>query len=398
MKIYPHWDVASMLIYILMGIIGATAINIVNKYCADSKCSVRNRCFLAYMAWGLIWTCFAAFRYVAKYIGGMDALAYIKYFEVCLAPGDYWYADHVGALYRLVNKAVRVWTSDYHVMFIFIYGFIVVSYIVFVEEFRFSKMNCIPLILIVYLYIRGFCTIRTNLGAACVLLSLVFLHRKNWFISILFAAASVLFQVASLIYAGFLPFFFFYKKKCVKLYTCIFWIMAAAAVGRIGQYVIANYDLPFLSHGAYRWYAVYSQQGQTFFTNFWKIAFSQMLLGAALAYLWDPLKKDITDRADRDAERISFIKLICAYDLILIPVTYILGIWRGYEYLYIPRLMLWAELIPLFKKRISFHSKTAYDALLLVMFVAWMVFRQYNTWEDSGLMPYVFEPLLTVMK
>ena len=123
-----------------------------------------------------------------------------------------------------------------------------------------------------------------------------------------------------------------------------------------------------------------------------------MLLGAALAYLWDPLKKDITDRADRDAERISFIKLICAYDLILIPVTYILGIWRGYEYLYIPRLMLWAELIPLFKKRISFHSKTAYDALLLVMFVAWMVFRQYNTWEDSGLMPYVFEPLLTVMK
>ena len=397
MKISPHWDWLSMMLYIIMGIIGAMAVRNVNKKNGIHRCTYQKKSYYSYVIWGIIWVVFASFRYVASQIGGMDASAYIQYFDVCLKPGDYWYAEHMDLLYRILNKAIRTITSDYHLLFFVVYGIIVYSYIVFVEEFRFPRMSYIPLILMAYIYIRGFTSIRTNLGASCVLISIVYLHRNKNGRAIIFAIASALFQVTSLIYAGFLPFYFFYKKKNVKMRTCIIWIAAAAVVGRIGQYIIANFNIPFLSHGSYRWYAVYSQQGQTFFTNFWKIAFSQMLLGFALAYLWRPLRKDIFIRYEKDGEKIEFIKLLVIYDIILIPVTYVLGIWRGYEYLYIARLMLWAELIPLLKRRIAASSKFFYNVVIFVVFIGWMIFRQYNTWEDSGLMPYVFEPLRNIL-
>ncbi len=114
-----------------------------------------------------------------------------------------------------------------------------------------------------------------------------------------------------------------------------------------------------------------------------------------MVIMWKPLKNDIISRIDSDGEKIDFIRILCTYDIILIPVTYILGVWRGYEYLYIARLMLWAEIIMLIKKRLP-TGKRMFSIMVFVVFVGWMVFRQYNTWEDSGLMPYIFEPLYKV--
>ena len=253
MKVTPHWDWLSMLLYILMGVVGAACIKYVNKRCAFRKCTIRNRNSVAYVIWFVVWTSFATWRYVASGIGGMDASAYIQYFDVCLYPKDYWFAEHVDLLYRIVNKAIRLLTSDYHFLFIILYGFIVLSYIFFVEEFRFAKMSYIPLILLVYVYIRGFNTLRTNLGTACVLLSIVCMHRGKKIKTVLFAVASVLFQVASLVYAGFVLFYYLYKKRNVKISTCIIWIICAAVIGRVGQYIIANYNIPFLT----KWYFIY---------------------------------------------------------------------------------------------------------------------------------------------
>ena len=394
MEIYPHWDWLSMILYIIMGIIGAMAVRNVNRKNGACRCSFHKGSFYSYVTWGIIWVVFASFRYVTSQIGGMDASAYIQYFHVCLKPGDYWYAEHVDALYRLINKGIRLFTDDHHILFIVIYSFIFISYIQFIEEFRFSKMSYIPFVLLVYIYIRGFCTIRTNLGVGCILISMVFLRRGKKIRALLFACVSVLFQVASFVYAGFLVFYYMYKKRGMKISKCVFWILCAAAIGKFGQYVIANYNIPLLSHGAYRWYAVYSQAGQTFFTNFWKISFSQILLGVTMAALWRPLNRDIKSRSPEERERLEFLKLICMYDIILIPVTYILNIWRGYEYLYIARLVMWAELIPLACKKMTANSRTKIKLAIAAGFIGWMIFRQYNTWEDSGLMPYVFEPLM----
>lgn len=394
MDLTPHWDNLSMLVYITMGIFGALCIRSVNRRSGAEKCRIISKTGFFYIAWFAVWIVFAVFRYVGSWIGGGDASSYIRYFEVCQNPGAYSFAQHVDVLYRLLNLLIRQFTNDYHVLFFVIYGIIVLSYIKFVEEFRFSRMSYIPLILIVYIYIRGFTSIRTNLGAACILFSIVFLHKKRTIVSIVFAVISGFFQVASFIYAFFILFYVIFKKRRLSIRSCIIWIVIASVVGKIGQYIIANYEIPLLSHGAYKWYATNKLSGTSFFSNFWKIAFSQMLLGVVLAVLWKLLDKDVDSRTKEDGEKIEFIKMICIYDIILIPVTYILGIWRGYEYLYIARLMLWSALIPVVAKKLNERSKKVFYAGVLVAFIGWMIFRQYNTWEDSGLMPYVFEPFL----
>lgn len=390
MNATPRWDWLSMLLYILVGVIGAVCTKYVNERCTFRKCKLTSRSSFAYVIWFVIWVVFATWRYVGSHIGGMDATAYIQYFDVCLNPKGYWFADHVDLLYRVINKIIRLFTNDYHILFFILYGLIVSSYIIFVENFRFKHMNYAPLLLVVYIYTRSFNTLRTSLGIACVLLSLVYLKKNKYGKAVLLAIASTLFQVASLIYAGFLLFYYMYKKRNVKIQTCIIWILCASVIGRLGQYIIGNYDVPFLSHGVYRWYAVYSQVGQTFFTNYWKISFTQIVLGLTMAMMWKPLKREISSRDSEERNRLEFLRLICIYDVILIPVTYILNIWRGYEYLYIARLLMWAELIPLISRRVSYNGRMTIKIGSVLLFIGWLIFRMYNTWEDSGLMPYLF--------
>lgn len=393
--ITPHWDAFSMLVYILMGIIGALCI----KKSNTSELSIpanRKKTNWPYIIWFLSWEVFAVFRYVSYPLGGIDATAYIQYFEVCKNPMGFAFAQHVDLMYKVINIIVRTFTDDYHFLFFIIYGFIIISYMLFVDELKFRHMKYAPMIILVYIYIRGFNTIRTNLGAACVLLAIVFYHRGNKIKAIIFAILSFFFQVASIIYAGFIAFCYLYQKKKMKPFKIVILTFMAAAVARFAQYIIANVEIPFLSHGSYRWYAVYSQDGTTFFTSYWKIAFPQLILAVVLVVLWKDLNNDIKKRQTVDGERIYYLKLLCLYDIILIPVTYVLNIWRGYEYLYIARIMLWCEIIPLICRKFDKSLKKVLNIMFIIVFIAWMIFRQYNTWEDSGLMPYIFEPLFSI--
>lgn len=57
----------------------------------------------------------------------------------------------------------------------------------------------------------------------------------------------------------------------------------------------------------------------------------------------------------------------------MIPVCYILGIWRGYEYFYIPRLIMWGVLMKGVLSHFNSTSKIIVRILFLVLFIAWMI-------------------------
>ena len=287
---------------------------------------------------------------------------------------------------------MRIFTDDYHVMFFLIYAIIVASYIAFIEEFRISKMSCIPFVILVYIYIRGFNTIRTNLGVACVLFSLIAMHRKRIKTAFVFAIISTLFQVASLLYAAVVLFYYLNKEKNVRIRLCVIGLFFASFVARLGQYIILNYQLPFLKNGVYRWYASTSS-GQSFLGNYWKIAFPQIVMGGIYFALHKRLQIAKEGMKPCDRDKVQFVEWVIIFDVLTIPVTFVLGIWRGYEYLYIARLMMWAYLLPIIMRCFTKQSRKYVHIGFFIMFVGWMIFRQYNTWEDSGLMPYIFEPL-----
>ena len=390
MNLTLAWSTPTMLLYIVMGLIGALCI----KYNSDSLKykKLSRKCISApYIFLFFTWEAFAVFRLVRYPIGGADAAAYARYFVNCFHPVGDWETNHIAIMYRWLNQCVRIFTDDYHVMFFLIYAIIVASYIAFIEEFRISEMSCIPFVILVYIYIRGFNTIRTNLGVACVLFSLIAMHRKRNKIAFVFAIISALFQVASLLYAAVVLFYYLNKEKNVRIRSCVIGLFFASFAARLGQYIVLNYQLPFLENGAYRWYASTSS-GQSFFGNYWKISFPQIVMGGVYFALYKRLQIAKEGMKPCDRDKVQFVEWVIIFDVLTIPVTFVLGIWRGYEYLYIARLMMWAYLIPIIMRCFTKQSRKYIHIGLFIMFVGWMIFRQYNTWEDSGLMPYIFEP------
>lgn len=82
---------------------------------------------------------------------------------------------------------------------------------------------------------------------------------------------------------------------------------------------------------------------------------------------------------------------MCVYDFLMIPVNFILGIWRGYEYFYIPRLILWGIVLKSISYHLTLGSRKILRIVSLTLFIIWMIFRVYNTYEDSLLMPYILD-------
>ena len=204
--------------------------------------------------------------------------------------------------------------------------------------------------------------------------------------------SSVLIHKAGLVFAMVLPFIqIFYKKKLTVPFIILFIGISSVIATFLQTYFLANFADADLG-GAYQSYASDSLESGGFFDNAWKIAFEQMALGAMLLVNIKKMRKRWATFDETDKKKIEIIFLICVFDFMLIPVNYIMGIWRGYEFFYAPRLVMWGEIIAVSSMKKPFVSKILY----LSIFIAWMVFRVEHTYEDSCLMPYIFEPFLYV--
>lgn len=387
---YAYWDWTSLYIYIITGIVcywSCSKVKSIELYTGR-----RQKVFnLEYFVWYILWLVMAVWRHIELNIGGTDAYNYMTYFEICLDPNSHHrYVTHLDILYKLLNQTVRLITSDYHVLFFIIYTIILLSYILVINEFVVAGSSLIPVVSLIYLYLRGFNTIRTNLSVALILLSMVFLRRNHKMWAIVLAIASIFVQKASMLYAIYIIFYFIYEKKGITVKGCLIYTVLAAIVGRIAQSFLTAIHWSFLDDGAYVSYIGRSLTG-SFFDNFWKICFSQLLLGAALIVFRKGISKYISNLDEEHQKSMNFIRLMCYFDMMTIPITYILGIWRGYEYFYILRLVMWGTIINIVCGYFDTKSKKIVKACFFVVFIIWVISRLDSSWESSSLMPYVFD-------
>lgn len=393
----PHWDVTSMIFYIFMGLISMFSISYVKRkeYISGNLYKNTN---LIFMTWFIIWIVISVWRGVSKNIGGSDAITYIEYFRECLDPNlNTLYANHLDIGFQLLCKLIRIIFSDYHIFFIIIYGIIIYSYQAFINEFCLSDISFEPMILVFFIYLRGFNTIRTNLSVAFLLIALILLFRKKYKLMIMFIILSCGMHIATLLYSGFFIFYLVYKKNKIKLYHGIFlWGIAIGAANLFRELLIKT-DLGNGLRGAYKSYALNSI-GKSFFESSWKIAFGQLMLLLIIIILHKKIKKDISKKNTLNQERYNMIFLLCFYDFLMIPICHLIGMWRGYEYFYLPRLIMWGIVISVILKKFTKNSRIFIKIIIFTIFVSWMIFRLYNTWEESLLMPYIFEPLYDIYK
>lgn len=388
----PHWDIASLLLYIILGCISMLAIKRIKEieYKTAKKLTLMSK---PYIIWFTTWIICSIWRGVDSGIGGSDAISYITYFENCLDPNyNGIYVNHLDIGYEILCKLIRLFTSDYHILFFIVYGVIIISYQLFIKEFCLSQIKFTPMLLIFLVYLMGFNTIRTSLSIAFILFGLVLLNRKKFKVAIISFIYSCLVHKASIFYVAFVVFYLLNKKFTLKLWHKILWAGFIFIIAKCSQNILIYTNFNQNLNGSYSYYAEMSLNSN-FFDNGWKIAFGQLLLLGVTVLFKGIIQKDIRKKSSIDQERFKMIYLMCVYDFMMIPVCYILGIWRGYEYFYLPRLIMWGEVIFALSKLFTKKSRIIFSIGVFFGFICWMTFRIYNIWEDSCIMPYIFQPI-----
>ena len=199
---------------------------------------------------------------------------------------------------------------------------------------------------------------------------------------------SIIFHSASALYVLFVPFYFLYQKKGITVKQGLLFVGATVGVGQLVRWLFIQ---GIINISYYANYVSYSLN-HPFFQDYWKIVFGQLLLAGAILLLRKRVVKARSLLDEMDQKRMKFIWVMCVFDLITIPITYYIHLWRGYEYFYLARLVMWGYLITIFKKMFSTSSHKLINVVCSVVFMAWLIFMVYNNWESSGFMPYIFAP------
>ena len=380
-----YWDNSSFLIYLMQAFVGMYCLRFVVKNSNFTEKTFSR--YFATVSLLIIWTFFATFRLVSWGKGGADALVYIMFFENSWGAYDEE-MEHVASdvVYLWINKIIRFFTPNYHVLFAIVYGFITYSIIRFVKQFCSRYWSFIPFVLAFYLFLRGYNTLRSNLAIAFILLGIVDITQKKYKWAYLYMISSALTHKAGVLFALSIPFLHFAIVRGLKIK---YLVLASGLMFLIATYV-RKYFIAFASvndlGGSYESYA--SNATGSLMSSIVE-CFMQYLL-AIIVLLSTRKIKRVSIRYGKDTmTMVNVLLYICYFDMMLIPINAALGIWRGYEFLYIPRLCMWSLVIFVYTRNYDRTLKWIMKSLILLYFITWFTFRLYRTYEASDLMPYI---------
>lgn len=269
--ITPHWDITSLIMYVVLG--GHSVFCI---YSVQKKIVINNRRIFTnmyYISLIFIWDIIASFRYVDVNIGGNDTLGYIQYFEECLIATKgipFVLEEHFEPLFKVICKSIRLFTADYHVFFLILYGFIIYSFLLFIEEFVTKQTSKIPFVLLIFEFWRGFNTFRTTLALSFILLGLVMFHKGKEKRGLLIAAMSIFIHSASIIYFMIIPFLHICKRRKFKIWQGMVFALGIYVCTRGMQRFLLTTGSPVLElfdTGAMRGYLSHSLKKSIFSFN-----------------------------------------------------------------------------------------------------------------------------------
>lgn len=391
----PYWDLTTTILYIIMGLIPVWAI-----YESDKSTIVYKRWWKNpyFMVWIIIWTIFGGGRLVTFGVGGYDAPAYMEYFEYCMTPGYLktgvmaQYNSNIG--YRWLNRFLRMFTSNGYFFIVTESFFLALIPVLFISKFRQKKESSIPYFLMAFWYIRGFSSIRSHLAIAVFLIAIYLLYINKKKTGLLVSIYAILLHPMLAIYFPFALLYLLKRnfKLNIKLVTVLFFLLFIIVIP-IKQFFLQNISVfgDFSEH--YEGYV--NTDDSSFFDNFWKIAFEQLLLLLFMFISKRGLKKYSHSLDHKSLNAYNLIYKLCMYDFLLVPICYALSIWRGYEVCYIPRLIMWGIIVSIGAKKFPYTFRWSYNLIISAAFLAWFIQRTgaESFWKDTNLMPYVFAPI-----
>lgn len=339
---------------------------------------------------GLIWLIFAVFRLVNNNVGGKDAPSYIVTFETCLNSS---FNEQLDIAFLAFNQCIRWLSDDYHVYFFFLYSLYIFSFYFFIRRLYVKDTSIIPLCILVYLYLRGFTSMRSNLAISYLLISIGFLVYKQYTKALIFALLTAFTHVSSALYLPILAFIYFLRNKTMSIWVVGIVILTAIGAGTFIQNSVLSGAFSYLENvgsGAYISYAARSLES-SFLDSYFVINLPQMGLFAMLFVFKKDIDKYIKKSEPNQAYKINILRLIAYFDVIMVPVTYTLGVYRGYEYLMLPRLLMWGVLIVILRNKYKAIPSMIMSIGFAIFFITWMYGRLKALSETSNMVLYYFD-------
>lgn len=388
------WDFPSLLLYIGVSFIGTMCIHSEKSKEKTCKVGVINRYYLLFF---ILWTALATFRYVGYYknivVGGMDAPMYKEFFEISRsATKQNLYSYHTESLFQLYTKIIRFFTDDYHVYFAISYGFIVFSYLIFIKEFKLAGSHSAALFMLIFVYLKSFCVFRTHLAIAVILISLVLVKKNKLLLACMVALTTPFIQRASVFFALFPLFYILFKKKRIDFRKGLLLVVAGMVIGVAAQRIALAGSYSWMLGGAYQKYARASLSAG-YAIDYVKLIIEQLLMVALMVHYNKNIETIVIREKQKGNYAPEILKIVMIYDAMLIPISYVLNIWRGVDYFFLPRLIMIDIIVDIFGTRVTQNSKKIYRVCIWGLMIVWFVFRMSTTYDKSALMPYIFESI-----
>ena len=364
----PYFDFNTLLLYI--------AIGLCTVFLVRTNINSNKKGYSFFILFILLLV-FTVSRKVGINLGGMDSISY----ENIFINRDFTrLIENKEFLFVYYTDIIRDFTTEPVIYRLFCYTLIIFSYIYFIKEFCPRNASSIPYLLVVYPLLMSFNTMRNSMAMAMILIGFVLMNRKKNIWGILFVISSIFFHRMSIIYIPVIIFYYtfrdvdLFKSKTFLALALIIAVMASSVIGAALQgYVLS---LGFLDGNDL--YYLGMNEGSSFTSA---LAFFIPLLLISIFMVMNTDKQLF--------EKHKALYLFVLFDIIIYPCTFIFGMWRANEYLYIPRLTLWAILLFTFFQKFNRSTRTLVKIAALGIFILWFVDRMEGVYKNSALMPYV---------
>lgn len=377
---YPYFDNFTILIYLFAGTLCMLSMKIARgtiRYSNKKSIEGFRLLFITLLF-------FASLRKVGMHLGGEDALSYQESFINYYNHGSERF-ESTDILFGLFVGSIRCITDNPIVFRFLCYGLISFGYVYYLKTFCPQGSSCIPYICIMIPYMRSLNTMRNTMSIALFLISLVAFFKNKYYQCIILVVCSVLIHRLTFIMLSFFPFYFIFRnyiltssKKKLIIFTLVFIFLSYLLAVQLQKFIII-FSLLENNGNADMWYLT-TNQGKNILLS-WPMYLVHLLLFIALIICYQHVPS---------TKQINFLKIVFIFDLIMLPATLVLGMWRFAEYFYISNLILWGVLIAIISKMVTHSSKPIVLSIMALGFYGLLYIRLTREWTDAALMPYLF--------
>jgi hypothetical protein len=240
-----------------------------------------------------------------------------------------------------------------------------------------------------YLYLKSFCAIRTHLGIATILFALVLMKKEKNILALLVSLCSAFLQRGSIIYAAFPIFYLYSKRHKLTVKKAILFTLLGLIAGFIAQRLLLTGDYFFMENGGYGNY-VSSSLSSGYWIYYSRIIVEQLIILALVFLNFRKINMELKKVAVEEKVKAEMLLSMCTFDMMLVPICGILHIWRGVDYFFLPRLIVFGKIITIYGKRVRPSRRTIYYLSVWVIVLAWFIFRLTTLYDISLVMPYRF--------